>query len=88
MNTLLSVYIVSHAGVTAHEPAVRPTWRDATNRLSVRSRRILERLEVASWDELALLTRDDLLMSKNCGITATEEIMDFASRHGIRMRDE
>lgn len=54
--------------------------------LSVRSRKCLQRLNIATVGELALRTEAELLGSRNFGQTSLNEIKERLAEHGLQLR--
>ena len=53
--------------------------------LSVRARRCLQRLNVATLGELAQYTEADLLATRNFGVTSLSEVKARLAEHGLQL---
>lgn len=56
--------------------------------LSVRARKCMARLGIASLGELVQRTADELLATKNFGVTSLNEIRQQLSEHGLKLRND
>ncbi|WP_437202877.1 tetratricopeptide repeat protein [Planctomicrobium sp. SH664] len=56
--------------------------------LSVRSRKCMTRLGIATVGELASRTPDELLSAKNFGVTSLNEIRDKLAEMGVKLRND
>ncbi|MCA8996487.1 MAG: tetratricopeptide repeat protein [Planctomycetaceae bacterium] len=56
--------------------------------LSVRSRKCMNRLGIATLGELVNRTPDELLSAKNFGVTSLNEIRDRLGDHGLKLRND
>ena len=56
--------------------------------LSVRARKCMTRLNIASIGELVRKTGDSLLESKNFGVTSLTEVREKLTEHGLKLRGE
>jgi DNA-directed RNA polymerase subunit alpha len=56
--------------------------------LSVRSRKCMTRLGIATIGELCARTADELLSAKNFGVTSLNEIRDKLQEMGIKLRND
>src|SRR5688572_18195629 len=55
---------------------------------SVRARKALSRLDVATLGEISQYTVLDVLGVRNCGLTTTWEIRNVLSRYGLKLKDD
>ncbi len=53
--------------------------------LSVRARRCLQRLNVTTLDDLVHLSEQDLLSTRNFGVTSLNEIKARLAEHGLQL---
>jgi DNA-directed RNA polymerase subunit alpha len=56
--------------------------------LSVRARKCMTRLGIASLGELVLRTPDELLESKNFGVTSLNEVRGKLAELGLKLRND
>ena len=60
------------------QDSVEPITYDLLRKyFSIRARKVLLRLKVTSWSDIAALGVDDLLEVRNCGQKTANQIIDF-----------
>jgi DNA-directed RNA polymerase subunit alpha len=56
--------------------------------LSVRARKCMTRLQITTFGELVMRTPDELLESKNFGVTSLNEVRSKLADLGLKLRND